>query len=78
MIHFNINLGKGLQSTVLRDVFIMVMKIWINMGEGELSSADLISQIQSFYLGGIKYKIPFSTSKVMFLRGGIYAILSVL
>ena len=27
MIHFNINLGKGLQSTVLRDVFIMAMKI---------------------------------------------------
>src|SRR3954452_24557715 len=27
MIHFNINLEKGLQSTVLRDVFIMAMKI---------------------------------------------------
>jgi len=45
MIHFNINLGKGLQSTVLRDVFIMAMKIWIDMSGGELSSADLISQI---------------------------------
>ena len=63
MIHFNINLGKGLQSTVLRDVFIMAMKIWIDMSGGELSSADLIFQIQSFYLGGIEYEIPFSTSK---------------
>lgn len=63
MIHLNINLGKGLQSTVLRDVFIMAMKIWINMGGGELSSADLISQIQSFYLGGLEYEIPFNTSK---------------
>jgi hypothetical protein len=43
IILFNINLGKGLQSTVLRDVFIMAMKIWVNMGRGELSSADLIS-----------------------------------
>ena len=33
------------------------------MSGGELSSADLISQIQSFYLGGIEYEIPFSTSK---------------
>ena len=63
MIHFNINLGKGLQSTVLRDVFIMAMKIWIDMSRGELSSADLISQIQFFYLEGIEYKIPFSTNK---------------
>ncbi len=41
----------------------MAMKIWINMGGGEISSADLISQLQSFYLGGIEYEIPFSTSK---------------
>ena len=33
------------------------------MGGGELSSADLVSQIQSFYLGGIEYEIPFSISK---------------
>jgi len=33
------------------------------MSEDELFSADLISQIQSFYLGGIEYKIPFNTSK---------------
>ena len=43
MIHFNINLGKGLQSTVLHDMFIMEMKIWINMSKNELSSANLIS-----------------------------------
>lgn len=63
MILFNINLGKGLQSTVLRDVFITAMKIWVNMGGGELSSADLISQIQSFYSREEEYEIPFSTSK---------------
>ena len=33
------------------------------MSGSELSSADLISQIQSFYLGEIEYEIPFSTSK---------------
>lgn len=33
------------------------------MGGGELSSADLISQIQSFYLRKEEYKIPFSTNK---------------
>ena len=45
MILFNINLGKGLQLTVLCDVFITAIKIWVNMSGGELSSADLISQI---------------------------------
>ena len=43
MILFNINLGKDLQLTILRDVFITAMKIWVNMSEGELSSANLIS-----------------------------------
>ena len=33
------------------------------MSGGELSSADLISQIQSFYLGGIEYEILFNISK---------------
>ena len=33
------------------------------MGGGELSSADLISQIQSFYSREKEYEIPFSTSK---------------
>jgi hypothetical protein len=47
-ILFNINLGKGLRPTVLRNMYILAMNIWINMGGGELSSADLISQTQSF------------------------------
>ncbi|CAB4421318.1 unnamed protein product [Rhizophagus irregularis] len=55
--------GKGLRLTVLRNVYILAMKIWINMGGGELSSADLISQIQSFYLRKEEYNIPFSTNK---------------
>ena len=68
MIHFNINLGKGLQSTVLRDVFIMTMKIWIDMSGGELSSANLNPQIQSFYLGEIEYEISFSTTSGNLIR----------
>jgi hypothetical protein len=63
MILFNINLGKGLQLTALRNVFIMATKLWVNMGEGELSSADLISQIQSFYSREEEYEVPFSISK---------------
>ncbi|CAG8718321.1 17844_t:CDS:2, partial [Rhizophagus irregularis] len=55
--------GKGLRPTVLRNVYILAMEIWINMGGGELSSADLISQIQSFYLRKEEYNIPFSTNK---------------
>jgi hypothetical protein len=63
MILFNINLGKGLQLTALRNVFIMATKLWVNMGGGELSSADLISQIQSFYSREEEYEVPFSISK---------------
>jgi hypothetical protein len=33
------------------------------MGSSELFSADLISQIQSFYLKKEEYNIPFSASK---------------
>jgi hypothetical protein len=36
------------------------MKIWVNMGGGEYSSADLISQIRSFYLRKSEYDYPFS------------------
>lgn len=39
------------------------MKIWVNMGGGEHSSADLVLQIQSFYLWDRAYDIPFSTTK---------------
>ncbi|PKC56213.1 hypothetical protein RhiirA1_474320 [Rhizophagus irregularis] len=57
--------GKGLRPTVLRNVYILAMEIWINMGGSELSSADLISQIQSFYLRKEEYNIPFSTNKAL-------------
>ena len=39
------------------------MKIWVNMGGGELSSADLVLQIQSFYLRHGDYDFPYSTTK---------------
>ena len=39
------------------------MKIWVNMGGGEFSSADLVSQIRSFYLRESEFDHPFSTSK---------------
>ncbi|CAG8553792.1 16704_t:CDS:2 [Rhizophagus irregularis] len=55
--------GIGLRSTILRNVYILTMKIWIDMGGGELSSADLISQIQSFYLKKEEYNIPYSASR---------------
>ncbi|CAG8760916.1 17103_t:CDS:2, partial [Rhizophagus irregularis] len=58
-----INLEISLQSTILCNVYILVMKIWINMGGDKLSSADLIFQIQSFYLRKKEYNIPYSASR---------------
>ncbi|CAB4404764.1 unnamed protein product [Rhizophagus irregularis] len=40
--------GKGLLSTVFRDIYLLAMKIWVNMGGGETTSAKLISQIRLF------------------------------
>jgi len=39
------------------------MKIWVNMGGSELSSADLVLQIQSFFLWDKDYDFPYSTAK---------------
>jgi len=39
------------------------MKIWVNMGGGELSSADLVLQIQSFFLWDKDYDFSYSTAK---------------
>lgn len=36
------------------------MKIWIGMGGGELSSAKLVSQLRSFYLGEVEFDYPFT------------------
>lgn len=63
IILFNINLGKGLHPTIFRDIYILAMKIWVNMGGGELSSADLVSQIRSFYLKESEFDYPFSPNK---------------
>jgi hypothetical protein len=49
--------------TVFRDIYILAMKIWVNMDGSELSSADLVSQIRSFYLRESEFDYPFSPSK---------------
>jgi len=36
------------------------MKIWVNMGGGDISSTKLISQIRSFYLKEIEFDYPFN------------------
>ena len=53
---------------MLRNVYILVMKLWVNMGGGEHLSRELVSQIQSFYLKSEEYDIPFITKKGDVLR----------
>jgi hypothetical protein len=53
---------------MLRNVYILAMKLWVNMGGGEHSSGELVSQIQSFYLKSEEYDIPFITKKGDVLR----------
>ncbi|CAB4471608.1 unnamed protein product [Rhizophagus irregularis] len=55
--------GKGLLPTVFRNIYLLAMKIWVNMGGGETSSAKLISQIRSFYLRDIEFDYPFSNNE---------------
>jgi hypothetical protein len=62
-ILFNINLRKSLYLTIFCDIYILAIKIWINIGGNKLFSANLILQIQSFYLRESKFNYPFSPSK---------------
>ncbi|EXX60034.1 hypothetical protein RirG_183590 [Rhizophagus irregularis DAOM 197198w] len=55
--------GKGLLPTVFRNIYLLAIKIWVNMGGGETSSAKLISQIRSFYLRDIEFDYPFSNNE---------------
>ncbi|CAG8685856.1 5422_t:CDS:2, partial [Rhizophagus irregularis] len=56
-------LSDCLLPTVFRNIYLLAIKIWVNMGGGETSSAKLISQIRSFYLRDIEFDYPFSNNE---------------